>query len=876
MVTGDVSLGGITAVATVDELAGLLRQLRRRAARAHGDRQLSYRELAAKTGWAHGVIGDYFSGRTLPPTDRFDVLVRILGASAEETGMLATARDRVEEGRRAPRPGLPAAPVPRELPRPVSGFVGRSDQLAALDALLDAGDGPAPPVVISAVSGTAGVGKTALAVHWATRVAGRFPDGCLYLNLHGYGPTEPLRPQDALTGFLRSLGIPSADLPLDVGGLSSRFRTAVADRRMLILLDNAHSAEQVRPLLPGTLSCCVVVTSRDQMAGLVARDGARRLDVDRLPAADAVTLLGGLIGQRAAAEPESVVVLADRCARLPLALRIAAELAAARPSASLAELVGELGAGPRILDLLDAGGDADTAVRPIFSWSYRHLSTRAARGFRLLGAFPRTDFTVSTLAALAGADDARRIVGELARAHLVERVGADRYGLHDLLRAYAAEQLAEEEPGGARSAAERVRDHFLTTAAIAVESVYPAAPDATRRLPEGDAVAWLDAELAAMIALSDQAVTEGGSTFPMTLSTTLWRYLDRGSRYSDALVVHGNAVTAARAHGDRGQEAAALGELGQIHTRLGRYEVALDHLRRALDISRSTGDRGREATALNRLAIVCSRLGRSSEAVGHYRQALVIDREIGDLASAGRVLSNLGAEYADQGRFAEAVDHFEQALHLARDLGDRYGEGNAHNNIGLVRSLLGHYEDALRHYGLGLTAARRIGDRAGEGRVLANLGVVLTRLGDHRKAGEKITAALRIHRDMGDRAAQAEALTYLAELAHETGEHGAALDRYAQALAIARDIGFRAGVCRALNGTGRALLALGRAEDAAGRHRQANDLAADIGDRLQAARAHEGLSDCARVLGDPGRADEHRAQAAATYAEIGVPHTARV
>jgi hypothetical protein len=324
---GGNGLLGVGEIATLAHLARLLRALRRRHGRARDDTPLTYRELAVRTGWAHGIIGDYFSGKRLPPTDRFDVLVRLLGATLAEQGAFATARDRVEESRRRDRSWTVA---PRELPRDVGMFTGREEHLAELDSRLSLPNRSA----VTVVTGGPAVGKTALAVHWAHRVAGLFPDGCLFGDLGG--STRPLDPGQALSGFLRSLG--HAHEHGRVNELAARFRSLLAGRRMLVLLDDAHSAEQVRPLLPGGRSCFVLVTSRDRLSGLVARDGADRMEIGRLTGDEAGTLFGNLVGERARVEPRVVARLVDRCARLPLAVRVAAELAASRPEAPLSEL----------------------------------------------------------------------------------------------------------------------------------------------------------------------------------------------------------------------------------------------------------------------------------------------------------------------------------------------------------------------------------------------------------------------------------------------------------------------------------------------------------------------------------------------------------
>jgi DNA-binding SARP family transcriptional activator len=327
-------------------------------------------------------------------------------------------------------PRAPTRPVPAQLPADVHAFTGRRQELAALDRLLtpgqaDGADGQSTAVVISAVSGTAGVGKTALAVHWAQRARARYPDGQLYVNLRGYDPAQPMTAADALGGFLTGLGVAGPDIPPDLDDRAARYRTEIAGRRILVVLDNASSVDQVRPLLPGSASAMVLVTSRDSLPGLVAVHGARRLDLEFLPLPDAVALLRTLIGPQVDAEPAAASALAERCVRLPLALRVAAELAVARPAIALADLVTELGDLQRRLELLDAGGDPRAAVRAVFSWSYRQLPPDAARTFRLIGLHPGVDIDHYGAAALAdtSADHARATLDLLARAHLVQPTG---------------------------------------------------------------------------------------------------------------------------------------------------------------------------------------------------------------------------------------------------------------------------------------------------------------------------------------------------------------------------------------------------------------------------------------------------------------------
>ncbi|WP_433120159.1 NB-ARC domain-containing protein [Micromonospora sp. CA-246542] len=349
------------AAQSLPDLAGLLRQLRRREARQQGETRLTYRQLAAKTGWSRGIIGEYFAGNVLPPPERFDALIRLLGASPTEQGVLATARDRIEERRRRPtgehatdvRAGTGAVrpqsggarvaamsnrlPVPRQLPPALPGFVGRTAQLAQLDAACAspdaADDGGLAPAGVVTLSGTAGVGKTTLAVHWAHRVADRFPDGQLYVDLRGFDSTGTVvTPVEAVRGFLEALEVPPERIPTHLSAQVGLYRSLLAGRRMLVLLDNARDAEQVRPLLAGSPTCLVLVTSRNRLAGLVAAEGARPVGVELLSAAEAWQLLARRLGaDRLTLEPGAVDEIIERCARLPLALAVLAARGAANP-----------------------------------------------------------------------------------------------------------------------------------------------------------------------------------------------------------------------------------------------------------------------------------------------------------------------------------------------------------------------------------------------------------------------------------------------------------------------------------------------------------------------------------------------------------------
>ena len=724
-------------------------------------------------------------------------------------------------GTTATRLALPAAerPTPAQLPADVAAFTGRSGELAALDRLRTAPAAPTGAVestptacAILVLSGTAGVGKTALAVRWSRRAAAEFPDGQLYVNLRGYDPGQPVPPGDALAGFLRALGMPGQDIPTETDERAAAYRSLLDGRRLLVLLDNAASVEQVRPLLPGCPSCLVVVTSRDSLAGLVARHGAGRLDLDMLPLPDAVGLLRTLIGDRVDAEPGAAVALAKQCARLPLALRVAAELAAASPDSRLEGLAGELASEQRRLDLFDAGGDERTAVRGVFSWSYRHLPAAAARAFRLLGLHPGPDFDAYAVAALTsgasarqpsdtGATDtqARDVLALLARAHLVHPAGAGRYGMHDLLRAYASHLAEAEESADARSqAVANLFDYYLAAAASAMDALVPAERHYRPRIgpvagpvPElataAQGRAWLDAERAVLVAI----VTQGSPGHATRLAATLFRYLETGGHYADAMTVHGHA-----------RDAAAL-----------------------------LGDRAAEATALTNLGIICWRQGRYQRAIDYHQQSLAASLEIGDRTGEAIAMANLGVVYERQGHLDRAAECHQQGLALFRQAGDQSGEARALANLGSVASRLGQHEHAVDWYQQALALLRRIGDRAGEGSALPDLGVAYQRLGRYQEATDCYQLALALFAESGDRTAEAEARNGVAEI----------------------------------------LLATGRPDEARAEHAAALALADRLGDTYEQARAHNGLSAALRATGDVDLADRHRRRALELYPELGDP-----
>jgi DNA-binding SARP family transcriptional activator len=760
------------------------------------------------------------------------------GASAGAAAVAVPAEDR------------PPAPPPAQLPADVYGFIGRTTQLSRLDDLLSTmDDADATAAIVAAVSGTAGVGKTALAVHWGHRVRHRFPDGQLYLDLRGHDPGGALTRRDALARLLGALGVAVADLPFDVDERAANWRSVVAGRRLLIVLDNVASVEQVRTLLPGSASCFVVTTSRDSLSGLVALDGAHRVGVDLLAPADAVALLAALLGERVADEPAAARTLAEQCAGLPLALRIAAELASSRPSTPLAGLVAELADRRGRLDLLDVGDDVRGALRTVFSWSYERLPAGSAEAFRWLGLHPGPDIDLAGLAALGGVDTptARRLVNPLVRAHLVRWIAPDRLAMHELLRAYAAERSLELDPATRQAALTRLLETKVAACVVAMGLMHPAeagwredlpAPPSSATAPAltdaAGALAWLDAERPGLVALCALGAATGHASLVTRIAATLWRYFERG-HYDDALVVHTHALRAASGTGDRRGEAVALTSLGSLRRLLGRYPAATDDLRRAIRLYRDVDDPVGLARALSNLGVVDERLGRNDSAIDQYEQALALYRRTGDRHGEASTTNNLGGVYV-QVEPERAADCYQRSLALYRDLGDRAGEGIALANLGMVHLRLGDHDEALRDCQLALTLFRELGHRYGEAAVLNTRGDVETACG---------------RPDSG--------------LVHQE-----------QALLLFRQLGHRYGEASTLNSLADALRGCGRAAEARTAHRDALAVASGTGDRDEQARAHRGAARACEQLGDPAGARMHLTAALALFTEVDEPQSREV
>jgi len=694
--------------------------------------------------------------------------------------ILADAYDRVLGGEIPPADGsiglaLPRAngqdragpdpvPVPRQLPAAAADFTGRAAEVAALTRMLDdARAGRPGTVVISAIGGTAGVGKTALALHWAHQIAGRFRDGQLHVNLRGFDSSgTPVTPAEAIRGFLDALGVPPERIPASPGAQAGLYRSLLADKRMLIVADNARDEQQVRPLLPASPGSLVLVTSRSQLSGLAAADGARMISLDVLTHAEAVRMLTARLGaDRATAQPGAVGQIASLCACLPLALAVAAARAASRPGFPLAALAAELTDSAGRLDALD-GGDPASSVRAVFSWSYRQLSTETARMFRLLGLHPGPDICVPAAAGLAGRTQpqARALLRELARAHLIAEHVPGRFSFHDLLRAYAAAQARDTDRNADRDAATgRVLDHYLHTAARASCLFHPAfepvvlAPPRPGSLPgqpadHRQAMAWFETEHQVLLAAVTLAAGSGFGSHAWQLPWAMAPFLRTRGHYQEWAAIQRTALAAA--------------------TRL--------------------GDTAAQALSGRLLASACINLGDHDLARGHFTSSLTLYQRLGNRLGEGITHQNLGVLANRQGRYADALGHAEQALRLYQAIGDKTSEAEALNNVGWCHGLLGDFRQARAFCRQALTLCAETGDRRLEGHAWDSLGYAEHQLGNLTDAAACYQRALGLHRESGYRLAEAEALTHLGEARHGAGEVAQAREAWQQALAILLDL----------------------------------------------------------------------------------------
>jgi tetratricopeptide (TPR) repeat protein/transcriptional regulator with XRE-family HTH domain len=661
----------------------------------------------------------------------------------------------------------PAActPVPRQLPAGIPHFTGRKAELDFLTAVVAEPELPGSgTVVISAIGGMAGVGKTALAVQWAHEHAASFPDGQLYADLRGFGPVgDPIDVAVVVRRFLDALHVPPARIPADTDAQFGLYRSMLAGKRMLIILDNASDASQVRPLLPGVAGASVLVTSRDKLTSLVALDGAVPLAVGLLEPEAARDLLGRRLGEdRVAREQAKADELADLCARLPLALNICAAYAAARPAMLLRELTARL--RDTRLDLLSAGpGHAD--VRTVFSWSYRGLSAPAARVFRLLGLHPGPDVSLAALISLAALDlgRARLALDELTSANLLTEHLPGRYALHDLLRAYAVEQASVHDGEDERHAAiRRVLDHYLLTAHQAAifclgHSQPPCLPETSAGVTGvpladwADARIWSQAEEAVLFAAISLAADTGFTAHAWQLAWSVEVFPEQWRRWQEQIATGQIALAAAERAGDQIGQAYVHRHLGRALSTGGRHADARAHLQRAVALFDVFGDQLSRADTELALAVALIELGEPDQALAYSQRSLDTYRAAGHDAGQVRALNDLGWNQLMLGNYDLGLAACDEAIALigcASDIFLRHIQAATLDSVGYAHYHLGHHDEAIASYQEALRVYQNVGEARFQATTFDHLGDVYLARGDQTAARDAWKRALAILDDL--------------------------------------------------------------------------------------------------------------------------------
>jgi tetratricopeptide (TPR) repeat protein len=753
-------------------------------------------------------------------------------------------------------------------PADLPSFTGRHDELRRILQIEDTRGW--------VIAGMPGVGKTRLAIragHLLT-AAGRFTDVRLAVDLRGYDPDKPpADPNAVLEGFLRRLGVGSDQIQhLGLAERTAKYRQLLHGRNALVLLDNAASAEQVRPLLPAEQGSLVLISSRRQLPDLPS---TRSLVLDVLTSDEAVGLLRDATG---AVDAESGIAakIAELLGHLPLALAVVAGRIRADPEWTLADHLERLQHHGHSLRL-------DSGVEVAISLSYRDLPADQQRAFRLLALHPGADITPHAAAALTGTDldEACRLLEQLTAASLMQRPTPGRNRFHDLIRTYARSRAYDEDPAAARRAGlARLGEQYLHTAARTMDLLYPDEQDRRPRVPEpatpevelpepAAARAWLDAERTNLLAVATHLVQDG-ATF-MRFSAILHRHLAVTGRYADARLLHEQTVAAARRNGDVATEVGALVNLGELDVRTGQYEQVIDGMQRALDLGDGRAERDNVARALRYLGLASQFTGRYERAADYYQRALTLSRETGDRIGEASGLGNLGVIYQLAGRYELAAEHHRQAMVVFETVGAVENKARALDNLGVIERLTGHYEQAAEHHRQALVLFVDTGSIEGQATALDNLGVIERLTGHYEQAGEYHRRALALSRQIGDPDDEARALNNLGDLAHRTGRHDESVGHYEWSLSLYRDLGDPAGQAKAFNGIGEVALAIGDHARALAAHAEAHMHASKIGQQQEQARACAGLGDVHHHLGEADEAREQWQHALALYEELGVP-----
>jgi DNA-binding SARP family transcriptional activator len=817
-----------------------------------------------------------------PSPELQDLYRRLLQADGRQE---TAARSPAAPGPEAHEDGT-AAGLPRRLPADTGVFTGRQAELARLLTLGEpAADSARRPgaVVISAIDGMAGVGKTALAVHAAHQLASRFGDGQLFIDLHGYTHGYPPRtPDQALETFLRAMGVPPQQIPRDTDERAALYRERLAGTRTLIVLDNAADEAQVRPLIPGDAGCLVLITSRRKLKSL---DDAHIVAVDVMPEPDAVALLSAVADTRRidAGDPGAPEVVA-LCGRLPLAVRIAGALLRNRPAWSLADLAARLRAAHTRLDAL-ADGDRDLAA--VFGLSDRNLADGQRRLYRQLGLIPGPEIDAYAAAALAGTDpgDADRLLQDLVDHNLLLEPAAGRYRMHDLVRVHARD-LAADQPAGEREAAlGRLLDYYQQNALRADASIArhgqpePAGPvpGHAPTLPDADtARAWLRAERANLGACLRYAVEGGHDERTIALSAGLANLLRTDGPWPSALTAHAAAAAAADRLGDQSGQARALTELGIVRYKSGDYPGAVDSLRTALNLYRKAGDKPGQAHAQRELGTALTLAVDFPGAEDSLRTALDLYRQTGDRPGQAEAQTVLGIVRYKTGDYPCAEENLRTALRLFREEGDQLGQAHALTELVEVQTLTGAYQAAVRSGEAAVLIARQMGDQLRLATAMMQLGMAQRMTSDYDNAARNEEAAHEVYLDLGDRFGQANTLTELAEVRRLTGDYPGAARDLEQAIGIYRDLGSRGNEAWAMNFYAAVIADTGDQARSIAVYEDALRLAREVSQPDDEAIALQGLGEAHLRAGEPQAGTACLQQALQIYRRLGMPAAEQV
>jgi tetratricopeptide (TPR) repeat protein/DNA-binding SARP family transcriptional activator len=883
-------LGDERLAATLDRISAEIRLGR------HADVLAEITGLAAEHPFMENLVGQrmlvlYRCGRQAEALQAYrqarEQLVRELGT--EPSRVLRDLHQRILRGdpELAPTPrARPRARTPPvdNLPRDIHNFTGRAAELRQLlDACAAEPSGTA--VVVEAIDGMAGSGKSTLALHAAHRLRDRFPDGRLYLQLHAHDASRgPLDPAAGLDALLRLLGVPADRIPPALEERATLWRTQLAYRRALVVLDDAVSNEQVAPLLPGAPSCAVIITSRNRLAGLA---GVHELSLDVLSGTDAAALFIGIVGGRAVADHGPVAELTRLCGYLPLAIHLVASGLARRPAWSVADLAQRLSAaGDRISEVYADNPE----IAASFTLSYQELSGEQRQLFRWLCLHPGLDFTMPAAAACGGLPIAacERYLAALLDSRMLEEPVRGRFRFHDLIRAYAYDLAVRHDPESSRRrAVRRMLDYYLCAADRADRILYPhryrvdvqhsglpvespplSGPKAAR--------SWLTAESANLLSAVRQAAQWRLPEHAALLAHVLPEFLQTHGHWEEAIAVHTAAISAWRMIPDRDGEARALSDLAYILTRTGSYHEALHNAYQALDIFQELGDQHGEAGVLDHIGLVHWQSSRFAEALRCYEQALAIWRVLGDRHGEAGSLAHSAMPIWHTGGYTEALKRFGQALSIYRDLADSQGEAKTLNNIAVVQEHLGLYDDALRRYQQAQDLAQDTGDRQGEAVTFNNMGIIYNLQGRYQESLVSFRKALVIYRDIGDRRCEADALNNIGSAFQRIHHLGEAAIHHQKALAVAHELAEPYQEARSLSGTGAVHLMDGRYDLALQDYRAALELSRLIGDPYQEGLALGGMGGAHLHITGADAARKYWREALAIFEKLGVPEADEV